>query len=289
MDQADCLQRWRAAGAQRQALLLPQGTFGLHTMLGSCGYGHERDAGYDWSGTDRGPVSFALIQYTLAGRGWLRYERHEHVVQPGMAMILHMPHNHRYRCQDGVDWEHAWLCINGAEALRLLRLVEGRCGGVLSLPPESAAVGELLALVDDGLAGRLEDPFTCSARTYQLLMRLLEMVHGSGALPPPVVRACAFARKHLADPIGVDEMAEAAGLSRYHFSRLFREQLGRSPGDWLIAERLSVAARLLTGEPDTALATIAERCGFQNANYFGKAFRRAMGVAPGAFRRSGLF
>jgi AraC-like DNA-binding protein len=52
-------------------------------------------------------------------------------------------------------------------------------------------------------------------------------------------------------------------------------------------ERIREAARLLQ-DTDLPLKVVAERCGFADANYFGKAFRQHTGVSPGAFRRSGV-
>ena len=90
-----------------------------------------------------------------------------------------------------------------------------------------------------------------------------------------------FCRKNYARPIGVAKMAKVAKLSRFHFSRLFREARGISPGQYLYGLRLVFAMRLAqTG--DYTVKDIAKQCGFTSLNYFCRVFRRTYGVTPGS-------
>jgi AraC-like DNA-binding protein len=72
------------------------------------------------------------------------------------------------------------------------------------------------------------------------------------AYAPParhLLRARDLADARYAEPIGVDDMAAAAGLSRAHFSREFRRAFGESPHAYLLTRRLERAASLLRGRP----------------------------------------
>jgi len=89
-----------------------------------------------------------------------------------------------------------------------------------------------------------------------------------------------FCRKNYARPIGVAKMAKVAKLSRFHFSRLFREARGISPGQYLYGLRLVFAMRLLqSGE--YAVNEVAKRCGFNGPSYFCRVFRQTFGITPG--------
>lgn len=87
------------------------------------------------------------------------------------------------------------------------------------------------------------------------------------------------------EPLSLDDMAAAAGLSRYHFVRVFRSVVGDSPHQYLIGVRLRAAAnRLLDSrEPITAIALDV---GFNDISHFNATFRRAFGVAPGTWRKA---
>ena len=101
---------------------------------------------------------------------------------------------------------------------------------------------------------------------------------------PVLARALQFIRDHASEAIDVDDVAEAAGISRRNLERLMESRLCRSPNRELTRVRVDRARSLLL-ETDLPLAVIARRCGFRNAKYLGDTFRRVEGVPPGEFRR----
>jgi LacI family transcriptional regulator len=101
---------------------------------------------------------------------------------------------------------------------------------------------------------------------------------------PALRRVFAAIRRNLAHPIGVDELASVAGVSRTTLDRLFAAELGRSVGSEILRQRLLKAKRLLE-TTDMKLATIAAECGFCHSSYFVKAFSAAEGTTPGAWRQ----
>jgi len=84
-------------------------------------------------------------------------------------------------------------------------------------------------------------------------------------------------------PIDLDAAANQAGISAFHFLRLFAKVLGVTPHQYLVRSRLRHAARLLT-EEDIAITDIAYDVGFGDLSNFMRTFHRAAGVSPGAFR-----
>ena len=91
-----------------------------------------------------------------------------------------------------------------------------------------------------------------------------------------------------AEPLDVERLARASGYSRYHFSRLFEQHEGTSPARFVLRLRMEQASRLL-GLEEGSIKLVARRCGFSDANYFTKVFRRFFGITPRDFRRSGMF
>jgi AraC-like DNA-binding protein len=83
----------------------------------------------------------------------------------------------------------------------------------------------------------------------------------------------------------VDDMARVANMSRFHFSRVFEKARGTPPGRYLARLRLEEAMRLVSAG-GTTVKEVAHRCGYGDANYFCKVFRKSFGVSPGAFRAS---
>ena len=106
------------------------------------------------------------------------------------------------------------------------------------------------------------------------------------SVPAFVLEVEKFCQLNLARPIGVDDMARVAKMSRFHFSRRFEKVRGISPSRYLASLRLEEAMRLIASSQCT-VKKVAEQCGFGDPNYFCKVFRKSFGVSPGTYRASG--
>ena len=106
------------------------------------------------------------------------------------------------------------------------------------------------------------------------------------AFAPParhLLRARDLADARYFEPLGVDDLARAAGLSRAHFSREFRQAFGESPHAFLLTRRLERAAALLRGT-DRSVAEICLSVGLQSIGSFTTSFTRTFGRSPTAYR-----
>ncbi len=106
------------------------------------------------------------------------------------------------------------------------------------------------------------------------------------AFVPParhLLRARDLADARYADPIDVDDMAHAAGLSRAHFSREFKKTFGESPRSYLLTRRLERAATLLRNT-DRSVAEICLDVGLQGIGSFTSSFKRHFDLTPTAYR-----
>jgi AraC-like DNA-binding protein len=90
---------------------------------------------------------------------------------------------------------------------------------------------------------------------------------------------------HSPDAIDLDGAAREAGLSPFHFLRLFSNVLGVTPHQYLVRSRLRHAAQLLA-EEDRGITDIAFDVGFGDLSNFVRSFHRAAGISPRAFRQT---
>jgi AraC-like DNA-binding protein len=106
------------------------------------------------------------------------------------------------------------------------------------------------------------------------------------AFVPPVrhlLRAKDLADSRYFEPLRVDDLARAARLSRFHFSREFRRAFGESPHAYLLTRRLERAAALLRNT-DRTVVEICFAVGMQSVGSFTSSFTRTYGVSPTAYR-----
>ncbi|WP_171162286.1 helix-turn-helix domain-containing protein [Streptomyces sp. I05A-00742] len=91
--------------------------------------------------------------------------------------------------------------------------------------------------------------------------------------------------RRLGEPVTTESMAAHAGVSTRTLARRFVDQLGTSPGQWLLAQRIATARDLLESS-DLPLDTVARRVGLSSATNLRRRFLNTLGTTPGAYRRA---
>jgi len=161
-----------------------------------------------------------------------------------------------------------------------------RSGGVPPLP-ELMVLGELAQASAEGRSDIGVDEMG-----LLFAGRMVEMVSGRTREPEGArardrrraVEAALYLDECAHEPIDLESTAREAGLSPFHFLRLFSGVLGVTPHQYLVRSRLKRAARLLA-EADRSITDIALDVGFGDLSNFVRTFHRAAGVSPRGFRR----
>jgi transcriptional regulator GlxA family with amidase domain len=96
---------------------------------------------------------------------------------------------------------------------------------------------------------------------------------------PVLVATVNLMNRRIDSPLSMEELAEAAGYSRRHLERLFREATGKTPGEFYRGLRLDRGRNLLS-TTDLTLIEVAAACGFESVSHFSKSFRARFGTSP---------
>jgi AraC family transcriptional regulator len=108
---------------------------------------------------------------------------------------------------------------------------------------------------------------------------------GRGGLAPwQVRRAKAYLLEQLDRDVPLVEVAGVVRLSPFHFCRAFKQSVGMTLSQWLLQRRMERAQELMI-DLDRPLIEIAQEVGYTSQGAFGTAFRRLVGMTPGAWRR----
>lgn len=157
--------------------------------------------------------------------------------------------------------------------------------------PVAARIMELL--------GREAAAADASARLFVeqatdlLVTQLIRGHSSSSALEPPVRRGLAdwqvrkvtaYMQAHLDQSIGLDVLADLAGLSRFHFCTAFRLATGSTPHAWLVKLRIE-RAQLLLARTELSVIQVALEVGYETASAFTASFRKMTGMTPTTFRQ----
>jgi AraC-like DNA-binding protein len=155
--------------------------------------------------------------------------------------------------------------------------------------PELMVLGELAQAAAEGRSDAGLDELG-----MWFASRFVEVVEGRGKPAPPsaaardrrrAVDAAMWIDANSQDDIGLETAASEAGLSPFHFLRLFSQVLGVTPHQYLVRSRLRHAARLLVDD-DRPVTDVAFEVGFADLSNFVRTFHRAAGVSPRGFRQA---
>ncbi|WP_299708795.1 AraC family transcriptional regulator [uncultured Pontibacter sp.] len=93
-----------------------------------------------------------------------------------------------------------------------------------------------------------------------------------------------YIKESIREKIEVDKLSDKACMSRASFYRKFREEFGYSPADYILKERIQLAKEYLRN-PVNTVTQACYMAGFQNLNYFIRAFKKEVGTTPKAFQQ----
>lgn len=143
-------------------------------------------------------------------------------------------------------------------------------------------------LLDDLRAGNPDGPLATEAVARALLGRLLlrQQKLTAGAAGHPMEKVLAHIETHLQHALTLEQLADIAGMSLFHFCRVFRDSLGVTPHQHILAQRMKHARRLLWSQSGMSMLSIALACGFGSSSHFAAQFKRHTGQTPLQWQRS---
>lgn len=164
--------------------------------------------------------------------------------------------------------------------------------------PEDGAVAQVLLSLATAAEQGMPDSYADSAARF-LATHLLATQHGSvreaaersaaasaGEMTDRrLARVVEFLEERHREDVSNEEMARVAGISPFHFARLFKRRMGVTPHRYVQRLRMRTAREMLRGT-DLSVLEVASACGYTNGSHFAAAFCAAFGKNPGEFRSS---
>jgi len=252
--------------------------------------GHQRvtNTDYVWNGLTRIDGPLYLFQYTVGGFGHLKLGNDVHRIEEGQAFLVDIPSAHEYYFPPtSKEWEFFFILMRPDQIEWHWQEIVKQLGPTPRIPPDSSVIALLQQIYHACGKQHVTDGYRASAVVHQFVTELYRFSATFLKEPtmwqPSVQQAVRVMEQEYNRLQSLEDIAAAAGLSKYHFTRSFKKATGYSPVEYLSKIRMEKALVLLR-TTDATVEEIAQQVGYSSGSYFIKVFRQWIGFSPGEFR-----
>lgn len=226
------------------------------------------------------------ILYCTKGSGTFLYENKKRIITPYTAIFIPSGCPHEYYPNEDI-WDIHWVVPSGYAVDELFShfgfdsLSFYELGNVKMLEHHFRKMHD--ALIGDRIYGN----YRASGYLYDFLIEFHRLATKSGTAVTAnsaVIKAVDYINMNYTEEITMEQLCNAANVSKQHLCRLFRSSLNSRPMEYAAKRRIQAAKELLT-DTDLSVEEIAEEAGFCTGSYFCKLFRRYEGMTPTQFRK----
>ena len=239
------------------------------------------EAGYH---LERESYDSFLLLYLQKGQLQLCIDGQTQTVDTDHFALIDCYHPHAYTTETGC--ECLWCHFDGPLARAWYENIIGHTGNVITLADTYPARKKMAAVYDVFASGSpVREPLMSKYLSDILTDFLLntadvKKIHPYTSMVEEIIT---YIHEHFKDDITVGQMAALADLSPYHFLRIFKQETGFTPHEYLIHVRMSTAKYLLKNT-SLSVKAICFQSGFSGESVFCTAFKRMENVTPEQYR-----
>ncbi|MBR1691827.1 MAG: helix-turn-helix domain-containing protein [Lachnospiraceae bacterium] len=237
----------------------------------------------------RDNLSSFLFFVVTSGSGTLHYRGEKRTLVAGDCIFLNCREPYAHESSLEHPWELSWVHFYGKQMDDFYKNYIDQNREQLFHPGEISEFLDILNAIYE--AQSRQDSCTeisCHKYLTDLLFLLFtrqEMgTPGTDSTRGKLSQVRSYLDASYAKNISLDELSSLFFISKFHLSREFKRIYGVTVGSYLLQKRLSEAKNLLRFSQD-AVDTISRRCGFSDAGYFIKVFKKSEGMTPHQYRR----
>lgn len=194
-----------------------------------------------------------------------------------------------YIADHDIPWEYVWIEFDGLRAKETIELA----GLNVDQPVYKARYKDLADSMKSEMLyiinHKEESPFHLIGHLYLFIdslvrsCNLTQLNKGNRLRDFYIREAISFIEQNFQNAISVEEIAASCGLNRSYFGKIFHENMGKSPQEFLISYRMKKAAELLK-LTNLSISDIGNAVGYPNQLHFSRAFKHVYGISPRQWR-----
>ncbi|MCX4327905.1 MAG: AraC family transcriptional regulator [Lachnospiraceae bacterium] len=235
-----------------------------------------------------------LFHYVISGTGILMAMNSSgktvsYSIKSGQGFMMFPQQICTYIADSKIPWEYAWIEFDGLRVKQTLELT----GLNINQPVYKARFKDIAQTMKDEILYIINhkdsSPFHLIGHLYLFIDALVrssnstQIIKGNNLRDFYIKEAISFIEQNFPNEITVEDIARFCGLNRSYFGKIFHENIGKTPQEFLISYRMTKAAELLklTGLP---ISDIGNAVGYPNQLHFSRAFKNVYGIPPRQWR-----
>ena len=229
-----------------------------------------------------------LLMYLQRGNMLLDLAGKQQQIMEKQFVLIDCYQPHGYSTRDGA--ECIWLHFDGVQARNYYEFIISRLGNVFTMEDASPALRKMnIILRTFAENNQFREPLL-SKYIVDILTEFMIYTPGGGSgrtSAEAVESALIYISEHFTENIPVSRLAGLAGLSEYHFIRIFRQETGYTPHEYIINRRMA-SVRYLLKYTNLTVKEICFNTGFSCESIFCNAFKKKHHMTPQQYRLHGM-
>lgn len=226
-----------------------------------------------------------LLAYIKQGTMELEYEGNYYEANQGDLMLINCRKAHRYAAKNNMEF--VFIHFGGEVSTKICDELNKKYGPILDFGNNDYVYRRIMDIMSLHQNRQYTSPLILSSIVYDILCNCYPLESSSGFKKnsDAVGRAIELMKYRIAngESISVSEIADAAHMSKYHFSRIFRKEVGESPYEHFIRLRLNKGKHLLS-TTNMTIEEIALTLGYRSGASFTALFTEKIGLSPSEYR-----
>ena len=225
-------------------------------------------------------IDMFLLMYICEGTMIIKTKGKTYEAHKDQIVLLDCHNEHNYYCDKQVEF--IWYHFNGNNSAQYVQYINEQSGIVFTEPYVLQLKTHIETILSSSQAIMRNEHYISQKIGY--VLSKLAAPSKQILLNSPFTPAVNYIISHYNKELDLQTLADVCNLSISHFIRGFKLYTGYTPHEYLLSYRLRQAKQLLSTSSLT-IEEIAERCGFNSASHFARAFRSAENTSPTKFRK----
>jgi len=236
-----------------------------------------------------------MFMYVHSGSGSIVSRDRAYPLKDGILCFIGVDKYH-YTFPEIIEtYERTKLFISSDELMKLTRLLPS--SEYSQLFCDSSII---IGVLDEEARGEAEEIFStleryadseyfpaerCSAALRLMTLILKNLAHKTPKRSGAMQRAVEYINDHITEEISIESICAVNYMSKYHFCRQFKRQMGLTVMEYILKTRIIMAKELLS-EADLSIGEVSESCGFSSPSYFSRVFKADTGMTPTQYKKA---